>query len=167
MRKTLTWIACLLIGLAACTEDNALLDRTTDLKAQQWFTADSLSFDFEVSDTVHPFTIYVNVRHSAQYEWQNLWVQLSTLQPDGTETNQRVELPLSEPDGRWYGDCRGDICFHRVTVQPAAFFPMAGTYTLRLSQLMRENPVEHLLGMGIRIEQCVSEECKGIKRIRQ
>jgi gliding motility-associated lipoprotein GldH len=55
---------------------------------------------------------------------------------------------------RWTGSAMDDIYEHRILLynQPVKF-RKSGTYTVQLEQVMRENPLKHVLNLGIRIEK--------------
>ena len=49
-----------------------------------------------------------------------------------------------------------DIFDHRIALTPDGpgyYFRKKGTYTFTISQIMREDPLEHVLNVGLRIEK--------------
>lgn len=123
------------------------------IKNHLWYWDDIKTFEADITDTSLTYNIYVNVRHSFQFEWRNLWITIETTLPDSTSFNKRVNLLLSEADGRWMGDCLGDNCDMQNLIQRNAYFPQSGKYIFRLKQDMRANPLNHIKSIGIRIEK--------------
>jgi gliding motility-associated lipoprotein GldH len=149
---SLVVIACAAFCLASC-DPNRLYETNTPIANEKWSYEDIKSFTVEVKDTATRYNIYINVRHSFLFDWRNMYVQVGTQLPDGKKMDKRVNLPLSEPDGKWYGSCLGDNCDIPVLIQQDAKFPMAGKYTFTVKQDMRANPLEKIKSIGLRVER--------------
>jgi len=143
--------------LTAC-DRTVVTEENTPVKDYNWDYADVKTFTANITDTSLTYNIYVNVRHSFQFEWRNMWVNIETVFPDSTTFSKRVNLPLSEADGHWHGDCLGDNCDAQVLIQRNAFFPQPGQYTFKLTQDMRVNPLGKVKSVGFRIEKNTPEK---------
>ena len=158
IRKTNSYVAILLLvctitlGLSSCDKAR-LFEENQQISNNSWDYKDAKTFTTEISDTSQNYNLYVNVRHSFQFEWRNVWVNIKTIFPDGKSFDKRVNLVLSEPDGHWYGDCLGDNCDLQVSIQNNAFFPQKGKYTFIITQDMRVNPLPFVKSVGMRIEK--------------
>ncbi len=151
-RISLTILAAGAILLTAC-DGNKLMETNTPVAGEKWAYNDIKSYTVEVKDTVTRYNIYINLRHSFQFDWRNVYVQVGTQLPDGKKMEKRVNLPLCEPDGKWYGSCLGDNCDVPVMIQHDARFPMPGKYTFTLRQDMRVDPLDKVKSVGLRIEK--------------
>lgn len=140
------------IFLSSC-DKTAVLEQNQVIIDHKWDYTDAKTFTAEITDTVQHYNIYVNLRHSFEFEWRNAWVKIETTFPDGRQFERRVNLVLSEPDGVWHGDCLGDNCDVQVLIQENAFFPLTGKYTFKISQDMRVNPLTAVKSIGMRIEK--------------
>ena len=80
----------------------------------------------------------------------NLYIQA----PGEVSTKQQLDIPLATNEKGWLGKGMDDIFEHRykITRQPIAFRKV-GTYQFTLEQIMRENPLEHILDVGLRVEK--------------
>ncbi|MCW5907181.1 MAG: gliding motility lipoprotein GldH [Chitinophagales bacterium] len=150
--------AALLLLLFAATvfhscDKARVFERNEEINNHLWDYADVKTFEAEITDTSLTYNIYVNVRHSFQFEWRNLWVDIETVLPDSTSFHKRINLQLSEPDGHWLGDCLGDNCDMQNLIQSNAYFPQPGKYIFRLRQDMRANPLSYVNSIGLRIEK--------------
>jgi gliding motility-associated lipoprotein GldH len=114
----------------------------------------------DVADTSVRYNIYINIRHSFLFDWRNIYVQVGTQLPDGKKMEKRVNLPLSEADGKWYGSCLGDNCDIPIIIQQDAKFPVPGKYTFTIRQDMRVNPLEKIKSVGLRVEKSAPEKPK-------
>ena len=82
-------------------------------------------------------------------------VNLVIISPTGKTETQSINMLLSEPNGRWFSDCSGDICLikYPLTTFSNYSFKEKGVYTFKIIQDMRENPIEHIMSVGLRIEK--------------
>ncbi len=120
-------------------------------KGWQW--GDAKTFTVNISDPVSSYNMYINIRHTDEFLYNNLWLNIKTIFPDSTETASRVNVILSEPDGNWTGNCVDGICNNSVLVLKNFLLPQTGKYTFQLEQDMRINPLLHILHAGIRMEK--------------
>jgi gliding motility-associated lipoprotein GldH len=95
-----------------------------------------------------------SVRHTDAYHFNNLWVKMKSTAPgDSISSSQQFDLPLASQTG-WTGTGMDDIYEHRILLyrQPVKFLRQ-GEYSVVLEQVMRENPLEEILNVGIRLEK--------------
>lgn len=152
-RKTnLLLTAFATLVLASC-DKTRILEKNEPIKSDTWAYDDVKVFETEIVDTSLSYNLYVQARHSFQFEWRNMWVDIETIFPDSTSFHKRVNLLLSEPDGHWHGDCLGDNCDVRVLIQGNALFPKPGKYIFKIKQDMRVNPLPKVKSIGMRIEK--------------
>ena len=145
---------CLAICLFFTSCDKSLvMEENQQIQSYSWNYEDKKVFSAEINDTSQLYNIVVNLRHSFNFEWRNLWVNIETTFPDGRKFDKRINLVLSEPDGHWNGDCLGDNCDIQIPIQTKAFFPLTGKYTFKISQDMRVNPLGFVKSIGMRIEK--------------
>ncbi|MFN8300158.1 MAG: gliding motility lipoprotein GldH [Chitinophagales bacterium] len=146
------WMAMLTLGMAACNKNN-VLEENAQINDYKWAYADGKTFTTEIKDTTIKYDLYVSLRHSFNFEWRNLWINIKTTFPNGTQFDKRVNLQLSEPDGHWYGDCLGDNCDIEIPIQLNAYFPQPGKYTFTITQDMRVSPLNYIKSVGMRIQK--------------
>ncbi|MCS6934303.1 MAG: gliding motility lipoprotein GldH [Chitinophagales bacterium] len=143
------WLCAFVTG---CKSD-ALMEINLPVESKGWTYDAPKVFSVNITDTSSRYNIYINLRHSFHYEWRNMWVNVETMFPDSTYYNKRVNLPMSEPNGEWYGKCLGDNCDLQTPIQQYARFPMPGTYKFTIRQDMRVNPLTGVKSIGMRIEK--------------
>ncbi|HMH22619.1 MAG TPA: gliding motility lipoprotein GldH, partial [Puia sp.] len=98
--------------------------------------------------------IYLVLRHSDAYNYNNIWVKGTVQEPGDTVLkSQRYDLVLATNEKGWLGSGMDDIYEHRVLVQPGTKFRKPGTYSFMLEQVMREDPLKHVLNVGVRVEK--------------
>ncbi|MFT4970737.1 MAG: gliding motility-associated lipoprotein GldH [Chitinophagales bacterium] len=155
---TYTLMLLLAMGMNSCDE-LIIFEKDKDFKEQEWMSSDTLQFEVSIEDQ-DPKNLYINVRHRFNFNWRNIWLNLSVTFPNDSLYELPINIPLSQPDGQWFGDCSGDLCRLQYPLAPFAqtTFGDTGKYVFRLSHEMREDPLLNMLSAGIRIEQVKLEE---------
>jgi gliding motility-associated lipoprotein GldH len=153
----LIFICSVCFALSSC-DKSRVMEENQQITAYKWAYTDAKTFTVNIQDTVQHYNLYVNLRHSFQFEWRNLWVKIQTTFPDGKSFDKRVNLVLSEADGHWNGDCLGENCDIQVVIQQNAIFPQTGKYTFKISQDMRVNPLPLVKSVGLRIEKTALQQ---------
>lgn len=152
-------IPLLLLALLTSCDETRVYEKDVDLKSSQWASKDTLKFDVSIED-VNSKNVYLNFRHSFDFGWRNVWVNLIIQFPNDSVYSLPVNIPLSQPDGQWYGKCTGSICNMQFPINELMDyrFSETGNYTISLAHEMREDPLLEVLSTGIRIENNVKTE---------
>lgn len=140
-----------LIAFSSCGP-NYILDEKKEIANQQWSYTDSLSFTTNIADTNKIYNLYLDVEHLTEYSYQNIYVRLHSIFPNGKRVTEKVSIELMDQIGRWQGDCNSDDCDFRMTIQEGAFFNQSGSHTFVIEQFMRNDPLEGVQSISFRIE---------------
>lgn len=138
--------------LTACGPDY-IYEKQYPLEEEGWAYADTLDFTFSIDDTLTLYNLYLEVTHTTDYAYQNLYTRIYTRFPSGERKGQTVSLELADRTGAWQGDCRGQTCRFLAPIQMNAFFNEPGAYVFTLEQYMRESPVAGLQTVGFKLEE--------------
>jgi gliding motility-associated lipoprotein GldH len=150
MRRFIFFVL-LVISMASCGKVE-LFERTQNIKNAEWDDQQVPSLSFEVADTVKAYHIFVVMRHTNEYPFRNIWLNVGLQQPGDTLKYQQFELPLAAPD-KWLGTGMDDIYEHRALLFPnPVHFTKSGTVTFTLQHTMRRNPLPGVMQAGIRVE---------------
>ena len=154
MKKIFQWAlaAFCLCWLAAC-QPKIIYETYKEIDQRSW-NKDSLAvFEIPVTDTIHHFDLYINVRNDVNYNYSNLWLFVTIEEPDGKSVEDKFEITLAEPSGKWMGEGMGGLKTREVLYRRNIFFPSSGNYTITLQQGMRENVLKGISDVGVRIER--------------
>jgi gliding motility-associated lipoprotein GldH len=155
MHRFLPVAAMVLLALTSCDTID-LYEKTVPLKDHQWQSSYKPEFRFTVKDSTQPYQLFVVLRHNEKYNWNNMWVNLEAEMPGAPKKVFKLELPLATNDKGWLGTAMDDIYEDRipVTLDPSQFnFQRAGEYRFTLQHVMREDPLQHVMNVGLRIEK--------------
>jgi gliding motility-associated lipoprotein GldH len=147
--------AILTLSFYSCTTID-LYEKVTPIPAHQWKTSFKPAFTFVIKDTAVPYQLFVILRHNNKYSYNNLWVNLYTKSPDGTVGKAQYELPLATNEKGWLGIGMDDLYEHRIALTPVDqnfYFKKPGTYIFTLEHIMRQDPLEQVMNVGLRIEK--------------
>jgi len=118
-----------------------------------WNTDSAAFFNYTVTDTTSINTVKIKLRHTVEYEFQNLFLFIET---DMMDT---VELMLANKQGMWLGSGIGDVREFEFEYQNAKLFNKKGNYSFKIEQAMRYGVAEkiqvlnNVLAVGLSIEK--------------
>ncbi|MFM2363161.1 MAG: gliding motility lipoprotein GldH [Bacteroidota bacterium] len=149
----ITLLLLLAITVAGCTTID-VFEKSNHFSNQQWASVDTPVINFSVTDTSSLYNIYLVLRHTDAYNYNNIWVNITTKTPQNTVLNQQLNVELAKNNKGWLGTGMDDIFEHRIRItRQAIALPAKGNYSFTLKQLMRQDPLQHVLNAGIRIEK--------------
>ena len=114
-----------------------------------WNTDSIIKFKYNIIDTAKTYDLSLKIRHTVDYEFQNLFL---FLEEAGKDT---VEIILANKNGKWQGSGISDVRELEYVFYNDRKFSKKGEYELRVEQAMRygglnkiEN-LEHILDVGL------------------
>ena len=151
--KQFIFIAFISLSLVGCFKSD-VFESTTPFRGEKWSYDRSPSFSFDISDTSSLYNIFLIVRHTDAYKYNNIWLKVGVLQPGDSLRTSKLDVTLGSDATGWEGTGMDDIYEYRKALTPRPIpFKKAGKYTFTVSQIMRESPIEHILNVGIRVEK--------------
>ncbi len=150
---TVILMAALALTAGSCSTVD-VFEKNVVIPKQQWEASFRPEIAFEISDTMALYNIYVVVRHTDAYRYNNLWMNVYTQVPGDSVNRQRLDLKLATDDKGWLGTGMDDIFEHRIQITRNPL-PLSkkGVYKFRLENIMREDPLRHIMNVGIRVEK--------------
>ena len=131
---------------------NYILDEKIEIENQQWTYSDSIAFSVDISDTLQLYNWYLDVDHSTEYSFQNMYIRLHSIFPNGKRTTERISVNFMSRIGQWQGDCNSDECTFRHSLKESSNFDQTGEHRFVIEQFMRKNPLEGIQSIALRIE---------------
>jgi len=156
LRKSVFILLSLITAFYACETIN-LFEKNVPVPGHAWNTSFKPEISFDITDTTAFYNIYFVIRHTDAYGFNNIWVNATSMAPgDSASITERFDFLLASQD-RWTGSAMDDIYEHRILLykQPVKF-RRSGIYKVKFEQVMRENPLKHVLNVGLRVEKVKS-----------
>lgn len=154
MKKNIFTAVILSAGLflSAC-DKSRVFEENKSIKDNQWKSSQPVVLQVNITDTINPHNVYLNIRNAGAYPFSNVFLFINTTLPGGQLDRDTAEILLATPEGKWMGSGLGDIWDHQVLFKKDVRFPQSGEYRFELSQAMRLDPLPGIMDAGIRIEK--------------
>ena len=150
-KKLFAFLLVFISFITAC-ETIGVFEKNVSIPNYEWSNSFRPEIAFEISDTTSLYNIYIVLRHTDAYRYKNIYMNIYTQVPGDTVTKARLDLQLATDDKGWLGSGMDDIFEHRILINKGTF-KKAGLYKYTLEQIMREEPLQHIMNVGIRVEK--------------
>ena len=132
---------------------NQIFDDNISVAESGWYKNDYARFDMLIEDSINTYDFYLNLRHSVDYRFSNLFVFMNTTYPNGNVSRDTIEFVLADKSGKWYGKGWGGLKDNSVLLVKGIKFPLKGPYTFQFQHAMRVDTLKGISNIGINIEQ--------------
>ena len=163
------FVVLLATVLASCQDQSLIVDTNIELDKHNWSYTEKVRIPLSIESADIPFNLYLNLRHTSDYKYSNIFLLIHITGPDGKKITERREFKLAQPDGEWLGSGSGNLYSYQIifkedykfsrwiTIKGSRIvvtkFPLKGKYMIELEQNMRDNPLDHITDAGIRVER--------------
>jgi gliding motility-associated lipoprotein GldH len=144
-----------LVSLACCIfscANDRLFDNVQKISHSGWDKSDAKKFTISISDTAAAYDILLHLRNKTTYSSSNLWLFVNTTAPNGNHITDTLEFTLADPSGKWLGKGLGSINSMLIPFKMNIRFPFRGIYTFEFRQAMREDVLEGITDIGLRVQ---------------
>ena len=141
------------IGMLISCSNSIVFEEYKSFENQKWNSDSIALFNCFINDTTSKNIIKIKLRHSVDYEFQNLFLFIET------DMKDTVELILADKEGMWLGSGIGDVREFEFEYQNAKLFSKKGDYSFKIEQAMRYGVAEkiqvlkNVLAVGLCIEK--------------
>ena len=143
-----------LLFLTACNWTTGVFEKNQLFENHEWPSSVKPDIAFEITDTVSLYNIYIVLRHTDAYHYNNIYVRATVKEPGDLQGRTGdYDLQLATNGNGWIGTAMDDIYDARLLIQPKTRFRKSGIYHIMLEQLMREDPLKYVLCAGLRVER--------------
>ena len=144
-------LAAMLLSVSSCKQID-VFEKNTTIPNKEWKAAYAAKGDFEIKDTLAYYELYVVLRHTDAYKYNNIWLNVGLQSPGDSLYYQKINLSLGNDADGWFGSGMNDIweVRKRLTDKPMRF-KKAGTYNFSIFQIMRDDPLSEIMSAGLRV----------------
>ncbi|MBK8702000.1 MAG: gliding motility lipoprotein GldH [Saprospiraceae bacterium] len=150
--KYILGIASLIFLLGSCQGD-LLYKKQLAIAEKGWSKEDTLHYDFELNDTTARYNMTLEVEALSAFRYQNLYVSMRTLFPDGSTGDDIVSLEMVSPSGIWNGKCNGEVCTVPILIQENIGIKKAGKYQLNITQYSRQDTIRGVKSLTLAVSR--------------
>ncbi|MGJ8743899.1 gliding motility lipoprotein GldH [Polaribacter sp.] len=132
--------------------DTSEYNQYKSIKNASWEANKKEFFEFDVSDTISPRNLFINIRNNKKYPFSNLYVIAELNFPDGKRIVDTLQYEMTDNSGNFLGKGVSEIKENKLFYKENKLFPISGTYVFSVRQAMRKNgevnPIPFLEGIS-------------------
>jgi len=155
--KIMLFVGIFMFVAQSC-DRKKVYDRYEKLENHTWKAENILTHDVNIQDTLSANNVFLNIRHSNDYPYRNMFMFISITDPSGQFKKDTVEVFLADEKGKWFGSGIGDVFQNKIPLLVNVRFQHQGVYTFEIEQAMRQNQLPGVLDIGLRIEKVKSKK---------
>lgn len=155
-------VICILLCSISC-DKNRVFDVYKSIP-NQWHKDSIIHFNISPPDTINPYNLFVNLRTTNAYKYNNLFLIVEMNFPHGRIIKDTLEYRMAEPSGKLLGTGMTDIKEHKLWYKESVAFSESGVYDVTIQHAMREQgkvhgvvALEGITDVGFRIEKEVKD----------
>lgn len=125
----------------------------------KWNKDSIISFKINPPDSLNQYNLFVNLRNTNDYKYNNLFLIVEMVFPHGKTIKDTLEYKMADPTGKLLGTGLTNIKENKLWYKESIIFNEAGDYKVNIQQAMRENgkvngvvDLEGITDIGFRIE---------------
>jgi gliding motility-associated lipoprotein GldH len=146
------------ISLSTSCSSDAYYEEFREVEKEAWHTNDIKEYIVDVSDTTSVYRLIFTIRNTTDYAYSNLYMFFTTIKPDQSTVRDTIECLLADRYGYWLGKGVGKIRENRFLIKDQHNFSDIGEYKFTLEQAMRDEVLEGIADIGLRIEKVTSPQ---------
>ena len=131
----------LVVGFVSCQNENKK-EVYHSFNNNTWNTDSIVSFELDNIDTTSSHDLYLMVRHTTNFKFQNLFLFTNFENQQDT-----LELFLSEKSGRWLGKGFGEIKELKIRIKENVNFKENQDQIFSVEQAMRYEDLEKIINL--------------------
>ena len=144
--------------LAVSCDSNRAFDEYKSVP-YSWHKDSITSFKIIPPDSINPYNLFVNLRNTNTYKYNNLFLIVEMVFPHGKTIKDTLEYRMADPTGKLLGSGFTDVKENKLWYKEQVIFEESGEYTVNIQHAMRENgkvngiiELEGVTDIGFRIE---------------
>jgi len=143
-------IIVLSLMLIGCTS-NTIYSHYESLPISGWCADSTIRFPFEITDSLAHYDMVVNLRHTDNYPFQNVWF-FTELYLDSTLLEKdTLNYYLADQRGRWLGNGAAGKHDMPTLYKQNVRFASTGQYSLHVTHGMRTEQLNGCSDLGLTI----------------
>jgi len=136
----------------SCEED-VFYSGKVNIENSTWDYKTIPVFTFSVQDTTKLYDILLTMKHSDEYEYQNVYLKFITEFPSGKSFNDKISIEMADKTGKWFGNCSRGKCTLDLVLQKNAFFNETGRVKISVKQFTRTNKLQGIHNLRLIIKE--------------
>lgn len=106
---------------------------------------------FSIKDSSSIYDLVLEIDHSAEFNYQNIYTKVKTTYPDGRKNIDPLSIELANKMGSWLSDCNNDICKLHLILLDDIKFRDPGDYQITFIQDTRQEDLVGIYRMELKL----------------
>jgi len=158
MRNSLLLCVLLFGFVIVSCDSNRVFDQYQSIP-NQWHKDSVISFKTEAPDTTSIYNLFINLRNTNSYKYNNLFLIVEMNFPHGKIIKDTLEYKMARPNGELLGTGLTAVKENKLWYKENVVFNETGIYKINIRHAMRENGkvngvvnLDGITDIGFRIE---------------
>jgi len=135
----------------ACSEQGIVFSEEKLFSEDTWSYAEPIVFKIPVNDTTTRYQLLMDVSYSTDFDFQNLYVNVTTSFPDKKKIDDVLSLELADDRGIWNGKCSATECTSPILLRNDFRFQQTGIHTISFDQHSRKDNLKGLKAFRLKL----------------
>ncbi|NMH89255.1 gliding motility lipoprotein GldH [Flavivirga algicola] len=164
MQQSKVLLFFLMASLVCVSCDSNRVFDTYKSVPNKWHKDSVISFKVSPPDSTNAYNLFVNLRNTNDYKYNNLFLIVEMGFPHGKTIKDTLEYRMADPSGKLLGTGLTDIKENKLWYKEEVVFKEKGDYNVNIQHAMRENgkvngviELEGITDIGFRIEKLRNE----------
>lgn len=144
-------VPVIILCLAACVAKHKDYSRFEEIGAEGWPYAKNITFSIEHPDSVAYGELSLTVRHTDDYEFSNLWVEVAYDDATGNNHIDTLNIPLADTYGNWTG--KGSGVWKQLETPVSKELAYRSGSIIKIRHIMRTDTLRNIDLVGIRFNE--------------
>ena len=151
MKKYFFILAASLL-LISCGK-NKVFEKFEKFDNYDWNMDKVIKFDVDIQDTSLLYNVSLPVRHTDNYPYDGLLLNITYDTPNGEEHTKNYKLKFRDSDGKFMGKVSGDIWDENSVIMENVKFNSKGIYKFKIMNNMPTTPTQGIMELGLLVEK--------------
>ena len=139
LKKNRIFTFLIVLSFLVSCNDQIVFAKYKSLPNATWEANKSISFEFEVEDTILPKNLFINIRNNKKYPFSNMYVITTLSFPNGNKIVDTLQYQMADKVGKFLGKGFTDIKENKLFYKEEKVFPASGKYLFSIHHAMRKN----------------------------
>lgn len=129
-----------------------------------WDKDENIEFVIPQLDSLKQYNVFVNIRNTNDYPFNNLFLIVSMEFPYGKTIVDTLEYKMAYPNGEWMGEGIGNVKDNKLWYKEKVSFLEDGNYNITITHAVRNNGevegvsrLEGITDVGYSIEEVTQD----------
>lgn len=150
-------LICVLSAVIISCGEQPFYEKVYAFENSEWKQDVKPTYTFEVKDVNKEYDFTLSLRTSTDYQFNNVWIFMKTITPDGTTAREPFEIRITNDDGSWVGEKSGSVVTTPLTFRSRKL-PKKGKYTFIIEQGITQSKVTNVHDLTFRVDESKGEK---------